>query len=304
MFKHVMKGLVAMSLLTGVYSDADEAKLLRKSYVSELDNKARDYFLYLPKGYHQQAHRQWPVMLFLHGNGERGNGKDQLDFVLHHGPLYEAWIQKQDFPFIIVSPQLHMFDFDKVGYIANRRKEDIPFRQIDGVPPRNFQFETPDPLKRGSSVEDMSAVPPLLPKGWETVESDLLAILQQVQQTYRTDKQRTYLSGLSYGAFGSWYMASKHPHLFAAMVPVVGWGHPSLMKPLAQAKLPIWVFAGGRDRSIDIKYFYAGINQLEQLGHDNVRFTVHEDMGHDTWTRVYQSHDLYDWLLQQKKTGK
>lgn len=70
----------------------------------------------------------WPILMFLHGNGERGNGKDELDYVLMHGPLYEAWIQKKDLPFIIVSPQLPMFDFDNKGidYITNRSKKIYP----------------------------------------------------------------------------------------------------------------------------------------------------------------------------------
>lgn len=59
-----------------------------------------DYLLYLPKGYGQQD-RKWPLMLFLHGAGERGS---DLNLVKKHGPpkLVEAG---QDLPFVIVSPQ-------------------------------------------------------------------------------------------------------------------------------------------------------------------------------------------------------
>jgi len=57
------------------------------------------YLLYLPKDYAQQ--QAWPLMLFLHGAGERG---ENLDQVKRHGPpkLVEAG---QEFPFIVVSPQ-------------------------------------------------------------------------------------------------------------------------------------------------------------------------------------------------------
>jgi predicted peptidase len=92
-------------------------------------------------------------------------------------------------------------------------------------------------------------------------------------------------------------MASKHTERFAAIAPVVGWGHPSLMKPIAKHQLPVWQFAGGRDSAVNIKYFYAGLTQLEHLGHNNVRFTVHEDKAHDAWTRVYAGDDLYNWFL-------
>jgi predicted peptidase len=57
------------------------------------------YLLYLPKEYDQKD--SWPVLLFLHGAGERG---DDLNLVKKHGPpkLIEAG---KEFPFIVVSPQ-------------------------------------------------------------------------------------------------------------------------------------------------------------------------------------------------------
>ena len=111
------------------------------------------------------------------------------------------------------------------------------------------------------------------------------------------DPQRVYLTGLSYGGFGTWALASRHPQRFAAIAPVVGWGHPELMPPLAERQMPIWVIAGGRDASVPAQYFFAGVNELERLGHESVRLTVHEDAGHDVWKRVYAGRDLYDWLL-------
>lgn len=280
-----------------------EPTLVRQSYLSSVDQSQREYFVYLPRGYHTSAEKKWPVMLFLHGNGERGNGQDELDFVLMQGPLYEAWVQKKDLPFIIISPQLPMFGWDKKGinYIDNRLKENIPQRLSQGVPERPAAFQTPTAMQRTPSLTDMKNVKPLLPQGWQLLEQDLIAMLDTVQGKYQVDVNKTYLSGLSYGGFGTWYLASKHPDRFAALAPVVGWGHPSLMAPIAAQKIPIWLFAGGRDSTINIQYFYAGINQLEKLGHDNIRFTVHEDKGHDAWTRVYASEDLYHWLLSHQR---
>ncbi|MGE0605628.1 MAG: PHB depolymerase family esterase [Pirellulales bacterium] len=58
-----------------------------------------DYLLYLPKDY--DAQDSWPLLLFLHGSGERG---DNLDLVKVHGPPKLIAAGKQ-FPFIVVSPQ-------------------------------------------------------------------------------------------------------------------------------------------------------------------------------------------------------
>ena len=58
-----------------------------------------DYLLYLPAGY--DADRAWPLVLFLHGAGERGSN---LQLVKKHGPPKLA-ASGMDFPFILVSPQ-------------------------------------------------------------------------------------------------------------------------------------------------------------------------------------------------------
>ena len=55
-------------------------QLLRRDYVSTLDKETHQYFVYLPRGYAEQPNKKWPVMLFLHGNGERGNGRDELRY--------------------------------------------------------------------------------------------------------------------------------------------------------------------------------------------------------------------------------
>ena len=59
------------------------------------------FLLYLPEGYQDKRESKWPLMLFLHGAGERG---DNLNKVKAHGP--PKLVEKgQKFPFIIVSPQ-------------------------------------------------------------------------------------------------------------------------------------------------------------------------------------------------------
>ena len=88
--------LVLAALVGAACASAQEvdgrvkAQLLRKPYVSTVTGQERDYFLFLPKGYDTEKGRLWPVILFLHGGGERGNGKSDLDNLLKHGPLKEA----------------------------------------------------------------------------------------------------------------------------------------------------------------------------------------------------------------------
>ena len=59
------------------------------------------YLVQLPADYSAKSGKRWPLMLFLHGAGERGTN---LDVVASHGPLKLAK-QGTNFPFIIVAPQ-------------------------------------------------------------------------------------------------------------------------------------------------------------------------------------------------------
>lgn len=81
----------------------DSSSALRQSAVSfsaALPVSLR-YLLYLPAGYDPESPARWPLMLFLHGAGERG---DDLAKVASHGPSRMVR-DGGDFPFILASPQ-------------------------------------------------------------------------------------------------------------------------------------------------------------------------------------------------------
>ena len=63
-----------------------------------------DYLLYLPQDYTQQQDKHWPLIVFLHGSGERGS---DIEVVKKHGP--PKIVGEKDSPlkdrFIVVSPQ-------------------------------------------------------------------------------------------------------------------------------------------------------------------------------------------------------
>lgn len=63
--------------------------------------KTLNYLLYVPARYEQDPKESWPLVVFLHGYGERGPG---LDKVKVHGPPKLAAAGKS-FPFILAAPQ-------------------------------------------------------------------------------------------------------------------------------------------------------------------------------------------------------
>jgi len=72
-------------------------------HAQKLDKQVKvtmDYYLYLPQDY-GKAGKKWPLILFLHGAGERG---DKLELVKKHGPP-KLTAQGKAMEFIVVSPQ-------------------------------------------------------------------------------------------------------------------------------------------------------------------------------------------------------
>lgn len=71
-------------------------------FAPQNDPNARlGYWLHLPTNYAPESGEPWPLILFLHGMGERG---DNLELVKLHG-IANVVENQPDFPFITVSPQ-------------------------------------------------------------------------------------------------------------------------------------------------------------------------------------------------------
>jgi predicted peptidase len=85
-------------------------------------------------------------------------------------------------------------------------------------------------------------------------QEDVFEVIKAVTRDYKIDTSRIYLTGHSMGGFGTWWIASNKPDLFAAIAPVSGAG-PSQSDQLAAlvAKLkgvPALVIHGARDQIV------------------------------------------------------
>jgi predicted peptidase len=155
---------------------------------------------------------------------------------------------------------------------------------------------------RGKLPEDRLPAGPEGPvDGWNLIADEVIAMVDATVRDFHGDARRVYLTGLSYGGFGAWYLAARFTHKFAAVAPIVGYGHPDHAAPIVAAKLPVWCFAGGRDPVVPVRFFYRALNELEVRGATDVRFTNEEDLGHLTWVRVYGGNDLFDWMLSKSR---
>ncbi|NNK75962.1 MAG: prolyl oligopeptidase family serine peptidase [Maribacter sp.] len=141
---------------------------------------------------------------------------------------------------------------------------------------------------------------PYKKKWWNT--RGVAQLLDSVIENNRVDKDRIYLTGLSRGGSAAWEMAVQYPNKFAAMAVVCG------MTPVPYANwinkdMPIWVFHGDQDKSIPISESVTMVEKLRAMGYD-VKFTIYEGVGHNSWENAYTDDALYSWFLEHRKQGK
>jgi predicted peptidase len=132
-----------------------------------------------------ESGRRYPVVLFLHGAGERGDDNmKQLKYL-------PAWMAEssalQRHPCFLIAPQCRM----------DERWVDISWADKKSVPQSRFP------------TADLAAA---------------VAALDDVMRTESVDPDRVYLTGLSMGGYGTWDLATRMPERFAALLPICGGG--------------------------------------------------------------------------------
>ncbi len=134
-----------------------------------------------------------PMVVFLHGAGERGIDNDKQ---LVHGMADFASVDvRQKYPCFVIAPQCPEDD----QWVATPWSADA--HTMPKTPTKSLQLT--------------------------------LELISQLQSEFPIDKQRIYITGLSMGGFGVWDALQRHPDLFAAAVPICGGGDNALADKIA-----------------------------------------------------------------------
>ena len=250
-----------MALLLLVFACARRSRFIERS-VTLGDHEYR-YRVWLPPHYTKLHH--WPVVLYLHGSGERGD--DNLRQVtIGLGPALEHFGDRYNA--VIVFPQC------RLGH-----------------------------------------------EWYGEMESQAMAALEESIREFHGDRRRVYVTGISMGGSGVWYLA-RHRRKFAAAVPVCGEiardptdpfpiepppdvarivGSADPYAALAQAigPTPVWAFHGTDDPEVPVT---ESRNMVEALRRNsgNVTYTEYPGIAHDSWDLAYADAGLPRWLLQQR----
>jgi predicted peptidase len=122
---------------------------------------------------------------------------------------------------------------------------------------------------------------------------------------------------MSQGGHGTWVLGARHPRLWAALVPVCGYGDAGFDDPSARlppgvfvgpadelaaplAAMPVWAFHGEADTIVPVTQTEELVAALRARGGEP-KVTLYPGVEHDAWDRAYREEELPRWLLAQRR---
>jgi len=185
-----------MLVLCSSLKAADKMETLLEARVFD-DGKEHklSYRLLKPKDFDPK--KSYPMVVFLHGSGERGS--DNVAQMKHGVPQFASEANMAKYPCFLVVPQCPSG------------------KQWVGV--------------------DWSATEHSIPKDPSSSAALTLGLIAAIQKEFPIDAKRIYLTGLSMGGYGAWDLIARRPELFAAAVPVCGGGDEKTAKAMAKVPI-------------------------------------------------------------------
>lgn len=249
--------LVALPLLT--VGGATTGEFLARQH--QFGAHTLNYQILYPEGFDEA--RQYPLVLFLHGAGERGSDNQKQ---LANGSQLFLDHQK-DFPAVVIFPQCPKDDF-----WASVNRE----RRADGE--RQFSFRG-----EGEPTPTLAAV------------MDLIG--QESNQAY-VDPHRLYVMGLSMGGMGTWELLWRMPGTFAAAAPICGGG--AMEKAGEMRNIPIWAFHGMQDDVVPPMYTWRMISRVQAAGNNTAKVSLYPEANHNSWDAAFAEPELLPWLFDKQ----
>ena len=140
---------------------------------------------------------------------------------------------------------------------------------------------------------------PVLRDAWEKYDGMVMAMLDLTEKTYKVNKSQRYLTGLSQGGHGTWYIGAAHKDVWAAIAPVCGYGTPSEVAANLK-EMAIWAFHGEADTSVNVEQSKAFVKAINDGG-GTAKLTTYPGVGHNSWDNAYRNEKLWDWFLEHTK---
>jgi predicted peptidase len=259
-----MKKLTGFILLLTCFQgvQAQDLSLYQKKMLIRGNDTLRYRILY-PENYRKS--KKYPLIVFLHGSGERG--RDNEAQLMHGGKLFLQPAVRQNFPAIVIFPQCP-----------------------PGIRWSNFQ-------RSGTDWVFLSDAAPPVPQQLVKHLIDSLAAGRTV------NKKRIYLGGLSLGGIATYDMLGRYPGYFSAAFPICGACNIPWFLEHA-GSIPMWIFHGAKDSTVPADSDRELFKALMTRGVNNVMYTEYPEAGHNSWDSAFAEPKLLPWLFSDRKRKK
>ena len=221
------------------------------------------YRLLLPENYNPG--KMYPMVLFLHGSGERGNDNEAQ--LIHGAEFFLRDSVRKNFPAFIVFPQCASQD----SWANTSSKNDSSGKRI-------IQFKT-----TGKATKSMWLVERLV---------------KNIINLYPVTRKQLYVGGLSMGGMGTFDIVRRNPKLFIAAFPICGGADSSIAHKIKNVHW--WIFHGAKDQTVNPMYSEIMVNALQQEK-ASVLFTLYPEAGHNSWDNTFAEPGLLPWLFSNIK---
>ncbi len=238
------------------------------------------YRLYQPDGFNTPG-AKFPLVIFLHGNGERGtNNTSQV--TSHIQGLIDR-TQTGATAAYLIAPQAPAGG-------QSTQWTNIPYSTSYSNPTLNSPAIT-TPLRLA------------------------LDLIDNFIANNNVDPSRVYITGLSMGGYGAFDAIARRPNLFAAALPLSGGGNTGVTS--TYVNIPIWAIHGSADTTVLPAGSRNTITAIENAGGTRERYTEILGGGHGPWAPIYSattydydtnytgtfapegSGDVYTWMFAQ-----
>lgn len=258
MKKNIFTSCILM-LLTGALFSQNMSLFQKKAYTSGA-GEVMPYRILYPENY--DLKKKYPVLLFLHGAGERGNDNEKQ--LVHGASLFLKPENRSKFPCIVIFPQC-----PADGFWASVVRDET-------TRPIGFDFDYHRPITPALRLA--------------------MAILKQVIQKEGGDKKQVYIAGLSMGGMGTFEAVYHYPKVFAGATPICGGGDTKMYNAKA-AKVPFRIFHGDHDSVVPVEASRQMAEKLRLLK-GNVRYTEYPGVDHNSWDKAFEEPDFMSELIK------
>jgi hypothetical protein len=255
------------------------------------DQFQMNYRLLFPTNYNPNLAAGYPIIVMLHGAGERANCWDLTCYWSDRN-----WRPTTNTPAAPTTSNHQLLNNDH--NLSHGGSPHLTARNLaGGLPPD-------DPALDPRAFPGFVLFPQNL-NGWESVSSnDVIRLIRLVVKKYKVDPDRIYVHGLSNGGQGVYDVIKRAPWLFAAALPMSAVNEASLISrglvPTV-AHIPLWTFQGGQDINPTPAKTEGFVKTFKEAGMD-VRYTLYPNLGHGTWNTAYAEPDFFTWMLAKNKS--